>query len=122
MITPEIQGYFSTDVPDLEKFTPASLGQIHFPLEMSIGVKGEKGGDQFQVLVASPEALRARAKDQTCDTRRHCLIVFKYDWKAIRKTLEKIVSDCAAPTWEEAAQKLSRHFQWEYEDYVEEKG
>jgi hypothetical protein len=120
MITPGLQGFFSSDVENLNGFRPSSLADIYFPLELSIGVKGEKAADLFQILVTSPEALRKRAKTNIYGPGRHCLIVFEYDWPAIKAYLEELVLKCAADTWEEVTQKLSRYFHWEYEDYVRE--
>lgn len=118
MIQPEIKDYFSSDIVDLATWKPASLESLHFGLELSIGSPGGDAADLFQIVIASPEALRRQLGTIRIVSGRHHLIVSSYDWPEIQRYLEELVSKCAAPTWPEAAAKLSRHFDWEYEDYV----
>lgn len=118
MLQPEIKGYFSTDILDLATWKPASLASLHFGLDIFIGSPGGDAADQFQIVIATPEALRRDLETTRFISGRHYLIVSSYDWPEIQRYLEELVSKCAAPTWPEAATKLSRHFFWEYEDYV----
>jgi hypothetical protein len=48
----------STDVKNLPRWKPKSPEEVYFPLHIEIGEKGQVGTYCFQVLVATPEALR----------------------------------------------------------------
>jgi hypothetical protein len=140
MLRPYIADYHSADVSDLASWSPDSLADIYFGLELSIGIAREEGADLFQVLVATPEALRkyssytphmlGRPCEATRDFERanphllgryfparNMLVVMDYSWPDIRSVLEGIVDSCAGDSWDEIASKLSRYFHWEYEDH-----
>jgi len=140
-MTPYVALYFSPDVDELETWQPKSPRDIYIWLQMNIGFRGEVGTDLFDLMIASPEALRSHAGQFSCIVNdrldgfpdcekrnrnlvgrclvaRHHLIVMDYNWTELRTVIEAIVASCEAPTWEEAASKLSRYFAWEYEDYV----
>jgi hypothetical protein len=115
-----IQGYYSSDVENLSTWTPASLEEVYYPLQLSIGIRGDKRADIFQVIVATPEAIRSRFSRTTrCLAGRHILLVAEHDWPSIAKYCESIVDQCADDTWEKAAGRLSRFFRWEFEDYTQ---
>jgi len=48
---------------------------------------------------------------------RHTLLVRKYDLDEITKTITDYIDQCEGSNWMEIAQKLSRVFAWEFEDY-----
>jgi hypothetical protein len=96
------------------------MEDVYYPLELTIGIKGDKRGDVFQVLVATPEAIRSRfSSTKKCLTGRHVLLVTEHDWPSITKYCESIVGQCADETWEKVAVCLSRFFRWEFEDYTQ---
>jgi hypothetical protein len=117
-ISAEIKGYFSSDVDDLRTWTPASPEDVYIAIEISIGVVGDDAADIFQLLVACPEAIRGRFAGTTssCPGRAHLLLA-SYDWAVVAAYCESVVSQCIDETWEKTAERLCRHFLWEYEDY-----
>lgn len=62
----------SSDIDDLEHWQPRDLADIYFPLGLILGQEGHPGGDLFYVLVASPEAFRARSYLGSGTRMRHC--------------------------------------------------
>jgi len=111
--------------PDVEFYSwePTTNADIYFLVEMEIGEAGVEGADLFQVIVATPEALRAKSKVGTNVIReRSTLIVSNYDWLEISKSLENIVRKCESETWAISTFNLQRYFKWEYEDYNMEGG
>ncbi|WP_059366795.1 Imm8 family immunity protein [Rodentibacter caecimuris] len=48
---------------------------------------------------------------------RHVMIVDRYDFKQIISYINEIITQCYGDSWEDIANKLSRYFFWEYEDY-----
>lgn len=113
----EIKQIDSTDVPNLENWKPQSNAEVYFPLELTIGPAGGTAGELFQLLVATPEALRTEQTLPFCFSGRHCLIVKHYDWTLIRDWLRRVVDEVEADTWPQVARRLSRYMKWEFEDY-----
>ena len=115
-ITLEVLNYSSPDVSDLIKWDPESPNEILFCLEMEIGEKGKEGGHLFQVLVATPEAIRHFCKkyDRTVD--RNLLIILDYSWTEIDMRIRRIVESCCRDNWNNSMLCLNRYFKWEYEE------
>lgn len=89
---------------------------IYFPLTVTIGERGQKAGSNFQLLVATPEALRSRAGNgDYVLAGRATLVVTSFSWHALRKAVEEIVASCTGRDLDESVEKLRRYFDWEYE-------
>lgn len=114
----EIKDIVSVDISKVWEWHPKKLAEIYFVLEMEIGYKSKDSADVFQVIVATPEAIRSREKHlPNYIPGRKYFIVLSYSWADLEKELTKIVEGCSAETWEESVKKLSRYFLWEYEDH-----
>ncbi|HHL2559132.1 TPA: immunity 8 family protein [Yersinia enterocolitica] len=84
-------------------------------LTLMIGSVDSTGGDNFDVFVCTPEWL---CKHQWVpELIRHTLLVRKYDLDEITKIITDYIDQCEGKDWTEIAQKLSRVFAWEFEDY-----
>ena len=107
---------------DSEIYTPKNE-DIHFWIDLRIGIKNENGADDFRLLVCTPEWLFQNF--WIPKILRHTLIIRKYDLNEITKIINKYIEKCTGNDWIEIAEKLSRYFQWEFEDYdpcpIEEK-
>ncbi len=114
---PEIKEIFSADVADLAAWAPNYLEDIYVGLQLMIGPAGEPGADMFQLLVATPQALRAHRLPGSRPSYQYCLVVHDYDWPEIRSKIEQIVAGCEGNDWLAIAEKLARHFRWEFQDY-----
>jgi hypothetical protein len=102
----------------LEGLEPASAKEVHYFVELAIGRRGEKDEARFDLTVATPEALLARATPEASVlSDRALLVVSHWDWDAIRAHLDEILARCEAPTLHDAIPLLQRYFRWEYEDY-----
>jgi len=89
--------------------------KIAITLTLTIGSVGSECGDNFDIFICSPEWL---CKHQWLpELMRHTLLVRKYDLDEITKTITDHIDRCEGEDWMEIAQKLSRVFAWEYEDY-----
>ena len=119
MVDLEIKQWHSSDVDDLTRWRPATREEVYFPLELNIGERGDPASDIFDVLIATPEALRERARTLVL-AERAILLVGDYHWPEIERAIQEIVQHCAAPTWTEAVLRLQLYFRWEYEDYAVE--
>ncbi|WP_118988311.1 immunity 8 family protein [Photorhabdus sp. CRCIA-P01] len=99
----------------LEEFAPPENDNFSLWIELSIGVHDEEGADYFQVQICTPEWLCNHHWQP--ELIRHTLLVRKYDLAEIQKTITDYIEQCEGNDWMEIAQKLSRVFAWEYEDY-----
>jgi hypothetical protein len=91
--------------------------EVFYLLTLTIGMAGETGTSLFYATLATPEALRARAPDKaTVISSRAMIIVSEYDWPTIEAHLTVVLKACAAPTWQDATERLLRYFSWEYEN------
>ncbi|MRS92483.1 hypothetical protein GJV04_20960 [Enterobacteriaceae bacterium RIT714] len=98
---------FSTYKPEID--------EIAITLTLTIGTTDSSGGDNFDLFICTPEWL---CKHQLVpELMRHTLLVRKYDLDEITKTITDYIDQCEGNAWMEIAQKLSRVFAWEYEDY-----
>ena len=117
MSTPTIRSCTSPDA-DLWSWVPDSAADVYLLVELEIGERGVDGADIFSLLIATPEALRARAADGTSVLLgRGSLVVAQFDWPDIWEKIQALVASCAAETWGETCWKLQRHFCWEYESF-----
>lgn len=99
----------------LEEFIPAESDNFSLWVELSIGIQGNEGADYFRVKICTPEWL---CKHQWLpELMRNTLLVRKYDLDEITKTITDYIDQCEGNDWMEIAQKLSRVFAWEFEDY-----
>jgi hypothetical protein len=107
----EIKGIFCSDRRDFETWQPDRLQDIYLGLELSIGLTGGEAADLFQVVVATPQAVRGKPERR----RARLLIVEQYNWPKIRATLQQWVRECEGQTWDEIVTCLRQRFDWEYE-------
>lgn len=115
----EIRSLHSPDV-EVDAWEPADDREVHFLLELEIGEVGDERADLFQVVVASPEGLRARKAHGGVLSDRATLVLSRFSWTTVHGALARIIKSCEADDWAEAVQRLQRYFAWEYEDYVQE--
>lgn len=114
MITPTIYDFHSSDLPEVATWQPAANEPIDYWLTLDIGSGGE-GTDEFQVRIASPDALIANGPSPC----RATIAISRngYSFAAVQLVLEQTVASCARESWEDCALALSRYFLWEYEDH-----
>jgi Immunity protein 8 len=111
-----LKGIWSYE-PDisLDSYSPENPKNFSMWLELKIGQDDSVGADDFRLFVCTPEWLKNNSKAPLFG--RHVLIVYKYDIDVIKYEIERCIESCIAPSWILTAQKLSRFFAWEFEDY-----
>ena len=84
-----------------------------------IGPKGSGGADVFRFTVVTPSFLALHP-----ETRwgTGYLLVSEFSWPTIERMVHRLVSGTNAQTWAEAAQKLCRYMDWEFDNYQSYKG
>jgi hypothetical protein len=103
----------SDEVHDLAHFVPAHPDEFALPLVLEVGPLGLKGRERFDLLVATPQWLRARHGTRGAVKGRGLLLVFEWDYERIRAFLAKEVEACAGRSWPEVVRKVERIADWE---------
>lgn len=99
----------------LETYQPEEENLFGLWINLTIGPVGKSGGHDYQVFLCTPEWL---CKHRWApEFMRHTLLIRKYDLDEIKKFIENYIDQCEGEDWMEIAQKLSRVFAWEYEDF-----
>jgi len=120
VIKPEIESFLSVDLelngplPDPE--------DCAFAFEVAIGPKSEEGPEFFQFTVITPKFLiRESSTSQVENARwdRGCLILDRFSWHEVERSLEKLLLHCRKKTWSEVAYELNKEMRWEFENYQE---
>lgn len=102
----------------LDQWRPRTLEDTYTTLDLDISMSdGEQGSNLFYVKMATPEALRHRARDFPIAEHR-VLVVDKFNYELLRRAIEDILEKCTRDTWEDSCVALQRYFSWEYEDYA----
>jgi Immunity protein 8 len=117
MIVPDIRYFLSPDIEDLEQYVPADPGNFGFALLLMVGPQGDKGEEQFQLHVVTPEWLERRYRADGPVVGRNMLIAFEYDWPRIERYLRRQVAGCTGESWTEVATKIGRFALWEFDDW-----
>lgn len=100
---------------DLENYQPEEENVFNLLIYLLIGPENESGGHDYLVNVCTPEWL---CKNHWVpELMRHTLLVRKYDFNEIKKTITDYIDRCEGDDWMKIAEKLARVFQWEFEDY-----
>ena len=114
---PIIVSLDSSDVIDLFDYQPEDLEDFGFPLNLTIGIKGQRGADNFQLMVATPKYIQKMHPNQPAILLRHYLIVFRYDFNEILDVINNYVHSIEEDSWDKVAEKIGRIARWEFEDY-----
>ena len=112
-----IRGYECYDSDDLSTYNFGEPQVFGFTLAFAIGVEGQEGSDQFEVLVASAPYLAQRYPGQVVIFLRHIILASDYNVNVAVALMNKFVSSLEGKSWQELATKINTVARWEYEDY-----
>lgn len=112
---PIIISYDCTDHDPIDKWVPDNVFDVDFWMNFTIG-SDSKGGDNFQVRVATPNNLRGN------NAAYHAIILNEYVWPKVLSAVEAILGQCQDPNWEDITRQLSQLMYWEFENYTPYKG
>lgn len=113
----EIKDFMSPDILDLKGFVPKDKNSFSFLLELTIGIKGKKGGDQFSVDVCTPKWLLENHQTHDVLFGRHKLIVFEYDIDNIINEIKRYINSATSSSFEDAVKQISKIALWEFDNY-----
>ncbi|WP_417391107.1 Imm8 family immunity protein [Gimesia sp.] len=115
----EIIDFFSGDIDEVWNWIPEFDEEVFFHLEIVVAEVGKKGGNLFQMEIATVEGLKNfRLKYPDKNISSHGLIIIEnYSWESLLNHLKSEIEVCSLNSWQESMQCLSKKFLWEYEDY-----
>lgn len=110
-------GMFSSKQDPLIRWEPESLEDVFFYLDIEIGLDDNSVGVQsFNVCVATPEALRSRAKEFLISPNR-LIVVDCFDYFLLKRTIQDIINKSKRRNWSDTCIVLQRYFSYDFEDY-----
>jgi len=112
----EIKYIHSPDIEDISTYQPEDTGCFSFLLQVMVGPNNQEGEESFDIEVVTPKWLLKKYDEDEILIGRHRLIVFKYDWDRIMRTINRHCESCNGETWSEIAEKVGRLGRWEFED------
>lgn len=115
----ELKLFFSLDIDcPLSEFSPAEEDNFGFWARMIVGIRGQDGGESFDVFICTPKWLAIRSTNNEVVFGQYHLIVGEYDYNKIYQALrQKTV--LVANSWDEIAAKICKVAYWEFEDYLD---
>ena len=112
----KLKDFMTSDI-DPETFWPDEEDDFGFYVQATIGPENEEGGDVFGFQVCTPKWLANEYGKESVILARHIIIVFEYDFYAVRKKISDLCNKTLGNDWAEIAPKLARYGYWEFEDY-----
>lgn len=103
--------------PDMrsdQPFDPRNTLQL---VEVSVGVVGEPGEDQYQMTACTPAVLADLLVRQPFLVGRHWLFVAEFSPALVEAALRKLIGNVEVTSRTELAEKIGRIGLWEFEDY-----
>ena len=116
MKTAKLKRLISIEV-DLETYWPDDLECFGLWLDAEIGLSDTAGADIFRIFICTPDWLKKRLPSEKIMLGRYLMIVSEYDLDAIIIFINQYIEKCDGEDWVSIANKLSRVWQWEFEDY-----
>ena len=115
----ELKDWVAVDLPGGgPEWEPGAREDVWFVVEFNVGDVGEAASDLFQVMVATPESLRAlRHRGGRPHNAKILLMEGEVSWEAVVTELRRVVESCDEGNMRWSIDKLRKHFQWEYENY-----
>jgi len=104
------------DGGDPAQFHPVSA-DFSIPLRITAGPAESEGEETFDLTVCSPAALEKECERDGFVLGRHRIIVRDYDFRLLRRIIEKLIARSSGDSWSEVATKIGRIAYWEFEDY-----
>ena len=81
-------------------------------ITIEIGFEAGSGADRFHLQVATKQYLKSCNKPQW---GKSMLIVERFGWDEIEKSVGDLLSGISTDNWEDAAKTLSRYMDWEFD-------
>jgi hypothetical protein len=111
---PEIKSWDCVDHDPIEEWVPEDPSNVDYWCNISIGIEGEEGADNFQVHVVSENML------SQISSKQHIIVVPYYEgWNQVLKAVKLKLDKCSDIEWSGMSLQIAKLFYWEYEGYNE---
>lgn len=117
MMTPELRSITSVDIDDLETWRSGNEA-FWLILDLRIGSDRRAGADTFNLYVCNPQALEQVVAEKGLRDGRHLLILDEFDYARVQAWIDSVLGRSSGADWTEVSGRLSRYFEWEFEDYI----
>lgn len=97
-------------------YSPEVIDCFYLAAEALIGTAESDGSDIFSFEICTPKWYSENVLGAG-QFVRHVLFVPEYDEGNIKRIVTELVEKTTGSDWTEIAEKLSRYFFWEFEDY-----
>lgn len=112
---PIIISYDCYDHDPIDKWAPDDVFDVDFWMNFTIG-PDNKGGDNFQVRVATPNNLHDK------HSAKHTIILNEYTWPKVIAAVEGMLEQCQDVSWADISEQLAQLMYWEFDNYQPYKG
>ena len=110
MKRPKIKDWDCACHDPIEDWIPSDPFDVEFWCNLSIGIEGEEGADNFSVHIATNKAL-SRIKD-----KENLFVISHYEnWTKVLAALDSAIEDCSDINWAGISARLAKRFYWEYQ-------
>ncbi|MCJ8313213.1 MAG: immunity 8 family protein [Pseudomonadales bacterium] len=110
MKSPEIKDWDCIEYDPIGKWIPDDPAEVDFWLNMTIGIKGETGGDNFLVHIVTEKLI------SQLENRSHILVVpYYFGMNDIIERVNVILESCHDLNWSGMAEQISKIYYWEFE-------
>ena len=113
----ELRSFHSPDVDDLATWRPEDPTCFSLFVEALVGPAGGEGAESFGFTFCTLASLALEYGDAPAVHLRHRILVQRYDFDVVKRTLDDVVRRATGDTWDEVACKVARYGYWEFEDY-----
>jgi len=87
-----------------------------------IGENNKDGADYFYFKLVTPKRIIKLLNENKIIDGRATFIVNEADMESnlelVKTEINKILQDCARPTWDEVTQVINRYLEWEYNNTI----
>lgn len=116
----ELKNLYSLDIDEsLKCFRPTDEYFFGLNVRLMVGENGIEGEESFDLIVCSPDWIKAQYENSGWVWGRHMLILLKYDYELMISQIKKYINSISGESWEDIALQVSRIALWEFEDYQE---
>jgi hypothetical protein len=100
-----LKALHSPDIANVESYQPEREDHFGFVLRAVVGPMAQPGEESFDITV-TPKWLAEQYGTSEIVLGLHKVIVFRYDYSALRRFIEKYLMRRSGNTWAEIAQKV----------------
>lgn len=118
----QLKHLHSPDVDDLQTFRPQDPTNFSIFVQAMIGPEGEDSSESFDISVCTPSWVAATAEREGPVIGLHHILVSRFDYEALFRSIESFCSRCEGASWQEVGAKVGRLGRWEFDEYRERVG